>query len=382
MNRYYSYPKIENWNIETNAKTDFGSGVISLAKEEKWVGPGYDFSRMVHTKTGRTMAEAADLEVTYRDIYDPALREKWESKGLEYGIHEMQGETWVSFAPKAVHETGRQYPVILCFRPAGGRFGVFAQGFYMNLIELAAQDELILLIFSTEDANKNEMYLDILQEANGIYPIDASRVYLTGHSHYGEFALNFMRNHFDIVAAVAQQGDRPGLPMGHGNYGIFAPEHLDEIRAQDIPLIDVAGWAEMNELFPVNTDAPNKDRLTEMGKRSNPTDKPDRIAAWRNRLYAWNCPIPSDEEFEVNENWSKAETMLGFPTDHSETMFVDGLEVYIGDLKNTAGKNHLRVVAIENLTHTTCEFMHTITWSFLRRFAKNLQTGEVIELWK
>lgn len=382
MNRYYSYPKIENWDMETESKTDFGSGVISLAKGSQWIGPNYDFPQMVHTKTGLAMAEAADLEVRFHDIYDPGLRELWENRGLEYVIHEMNGETWVSFAPKSAAEGNKQYPVILCFRPAGGRFGVFAQGFYRNLIEIAAQDELILLIFSTEDAEKNEMYMDILQEAKTLYPIDPTRVYLTGHSHYGEFALNFMRNHFDVVTAVAQQGDRPGLPLGKGTYGIFAKEHLDEIRAHDIPLIDVAGWAEMNELFPVNTDAPDKDRLTEMGKRSNPTDKPDRIAAWRNRLYAWNCPLPSDEAFEVNDDWTKAEVMLGFPADHSETLFVDGLEVYIGDVKNTSGKNHLRIVAIENLTHTTCEFMHTIAWSFLRRFAKNPETGETVELWK
>jgi len=37
------------------------------------------------------------------------------------------------------------------------------------------------------------------------------------------------------------------------------------------------------------------------------------------------------------------------------------------------------VVAIENLPHTTSSLMHIVSWSFLRRFARDLETGAVIE---
>lgn len=384
MNKYYSYPNKENWNLPTSDERDFASGVIALAKELKWGGPNYDLEKLKSTKTGRAMTEAAQLEVQYNDVSDPGLKEYWDAMGLEYTVHETQGEGWLSFVPKSARESGKKYPAMLCFRLAAGKWGVFAQCFYYHLIEIAAQDEMIVLIFSTEDAEKNELYCDILAEAKELYPIDPTRVYLTGHSHYGEFALHFMCNHHDIIAGVAQQGDRPGLPIRNDGlpYGINSQEKLDLMHSFDMPLIDVAGWAEMNQLFPVNTDAPNRYELTPMGIRSNPPVKEDRIKAWQNRLYASRCRVATVEEIEAAANGTRAEQMLGIPTSHSETMFIDGLEVYIGDVENEDGNLHLRVAAVENLSHTTCRAMQVLSWSFLRRFARNLETGEVIELFK
>ena len=384
MNKYYGYPKIENWEVETSDERDFASGVIALAKEDKWVGPNYDYELMKHTKTGRAMAEAADLEVRYKDVSDPALTEYWDALGLQYTVHEKNGENWLSFVPKSAYEQHKRYPVMMCFRPASGRWGVFAQCFYYHLIELAAQDEMIVLVFSTEDAEKNEMFYDILKEAETLYPIDETRVYITGHSHYGEFALHFMCKHHDIIAGVAQQGDRPGLPIKNSGmpYGINSQEKLDLMHSFDMPLIDVAGWAEMNQLFPINTDAPNRYELSPMGTRSNSPVKEDRIEAWQNRLYASRCRVSSVEEIEAAANGTRAEKMLGIPTDHSETLFVDGCEIYIGDIVNEDGNKHLRVAAVENLSHTTCRAMHILSWSFLRRFARNLETGETVELYR
>jgi dienelactone hydrolase len=384
MNKYYNYPSKAVWDTETSEKNDFASGVIDLAKESKWVGPNYVFEKTVNSRMGRDMADAAELELKYSDVNDPGLKAHWDNMGLDYTVHEKNGESWISFVPKSAYEQEKQYPVIMCFRPASGRWGVFAQCFYYNLIELAAQDEMIILMFSTEDPDANELYYDILKEAETLYPIDATRVYLTGHSHYGEFALQFMCNHHEIIAGVAQQGDRPGLPLHSGfmPYGINSQEKLDLMHSIDMPLIDVAGWAEMNQLFPVNTDAPNRDEISEMAKRSNSIIKADRIEAWQNRLYASRCKVNTVEEIENAANGTRAEKMLGFPTAHSETMFVDGVEVYIGDIMNEDGNILLRVASVENLTHTTCRYMQTLTWSFLRRFARDLTTGKVIELYK
>ena len=377
-NPYFTYPEIQRWDKLTNDTNDWNSGVIELAKEEKWVAPFYDLEKMKHTVTGRDMAEAAFLELSFNTVRDPGLSAFWEQRGLEYTVHDKNGETWLSFLPKCARENGKRYPVMLCFRPAADQWGVFAQGFYYHLLEIAAQDELAVLIFSTEDRDRNELFLEILEEACGLYPLDRSRVYVTGHSHYGEFALHFMRNHPERIAGVAQQGDCPGMHVIS-----TAPEDLERMHGLDMPLIDVAGWAEMTRIFPVNTDAPELESFGGSRYATRfPATAEERIKTWQNRLYASRCRVLSREEILAARGGTRAEQMLGFPCDHSETLFVDGLEVYVGDIRNVDGKLHLRMAVVENLTHTTCKFMHTLSWSFLRRFARDQETGEVIELYQ
>lgn len=373
MNKYYNYPNKELWGSETSDTADFRSGVVSLAKEKKWTGDNYDLVKMMHTATGKAMMEAAVLEKNFTDINDPGLEEFWNGYGLDYKVHEKNGENWLSFVPKGALEQTEKLPVLMIFRPAC----VFAQSFYYHMNMIAAQGEMIILCFSTEDKDENELYLDIFNEACALYPIDRTRVYLTGHSHYGEFALEFMRRHHEMIAAVVQQGDVPGMIPR-----FVTDEQLEQMHSIDMPLIDVAGMAEMNSLFPVNTDSPCLATISQRYKETFPQYRDERITTWQKRLYASRCEVLSTEEIIAASNGTRAEQMLGFPADHSETLLVDGCEYYIGDIKNVDGNTHLRVVAVENLSHTTTEFMHKLSWSFVRRFARDLETGAVIELYK
>lgn len=373
MNKYYNYPNKELWGSETVDGADFESGVVSLAKEKKWTGGNYSLIKMMSTATGKAMMEAAALEKQFTDFKDPGLIRFWDYYGLEYTVHEKNGENWLSFVPESAYESDEKLPVLMVFRPAS----VFAQSFYYHMNMIAAQGEMIILYFSTEDEDENELYLDILREAGECYPVDLSRVYLTGHSHYGEFALEFMRRHHEIVAAVAQQGDVPGLISR-----FVSDEQLEVMHSFDMPIIDVAGTAEMNSIFPVNTDSPCLDSISERYKATFPQYCDERIITWQRRLYASRCEVKTAEEIIAARNGTRAERMLGFPTDHSETLLVDGCEYYIGDLKNMDGNVHLRVVAVENLSHTTTEFMHQLSWSFLRRFARDLENDIVLELYK
>ena len=73
--------------------------------------------------------------------------------------------------------------------------------------------------------------------------------------------------------------------------------------------------------------------------------------------------------------------MLGIPADKAETIWMNGNEIYIADIKNNAGKYHLRIVGEENMPHNTTPNQQIVSWSWLRRFARDLETGESIELY-
>ena len=370
MNRYFSYPNVTHWGDPTRPGRDFESGCVALAKDPMWVGGNYDLQRMIHSLTGKGMMDGADLEKRFQDIADPELRRFWASVGLAYDVHEKNGRPWLSFVPQGALESGERLPVILVFRPAC----VFAQSFYYHLNMMAAQGEMILLYFSTESVEENELFTDILEEAGALYPIDHSRVYATGHSHYGEFVCEFVSRHPKLVAAIAQQCDSPGVSSAFGS-----DELTERFHAMDMPTIIISGNAEMCQVFPVSGDAPAP--VAENWRFIYPQDRVGRMEAWRRRLYAMNCPDRTPEELAAAGTGTLAERMLGFPADHSETLHADGLDYYIGDIRNSAGKDHFRVVCIENFPHTTCAFMHTLSWSFLRRFARDPASGVLAELY-
>ena len=200
------------------------------------------------------MMIAAELEKKYTEITDPGLKEFWQNKGLVYDVNETKGENWLAFVPKSALEEKKKLPVMCAFRAAC----VFAQSFYYDMAMIAAQGEMILLIFSTEDKDENELWLDILEEAKKLYPIAETRVYLTGHSHYGEFALEFMRRHHEIIAAVAQQGDRAGLAPAFSDDAA-----MEKMHTFDCPVSIASGTAEMTQHFPLNTPAPRYDAWNE-----------------------------------------------------------------------------------------------------------------------
>ena len=119
-----------------------------------------------------------------------------------------KGEKWLAFVPLEAYENKEMnLPVVAIFRPVG----LLAVAFYEYMIDLAAQGEFIALIYSSEDLDTNDTFYDMIQETLQDFPTDSSRVYVTGHSHYGEFAMEFMRRHHESIAAIGQQGDTAGI---------------------------------------------------------------------------------------------------------------------------------------------------------------------------
>lgn len=358
MNRYYNYPHMDKWGA-----ADYLSG-----------NDCFDLNAMKHSEAGKYLMEARSLMTRFSDVDDPALLKLWENMGIRCEIRSTNGKTWLAFVPmEAYEETNQKYPVMLIFRPVG----LLAEAFYANMIEMAAQGEFLALIYCDEDPDANDVFFDMLQEALRDFPTDPSRVYTTGHSHYGELAMEFTRRFKEHVAGIAQQGDAAGIIQGF--YGM-TKEKAELMHSYDMPLINVAGTTEFNGIFPLNQEAPGIPEDSHVWRSKFPTSVEDRLKTWKERLYCMRCPIPSDEALR-RIGKTKAEQELGFPADHTDILYAEGSECYIGDIKNLDGNWHFRTVAMQNIPHTTCRTMHVLSWSFLRRFARDLENGKVIELY-
>ena len=341
---------------------------ISNQKEH----PAFHLEKHIHSACGRRMAEGMSLEHVYPHALDPELLRRWEAMGLRFESHDHDGEQWLSLAPcSAYGEPDKMLPVMLIFHEVSFTstfLPLMALSDFYEYCDLIAQGQLICLFFALETPDDNDLFMDILRDAAKLLPIDMRRVYVTGHSHNGHFAAEFMRRHPKEIAAVATLGNSHGLPAPAYSQEVIkiTDEMVDRMSAVDMPLININGTVE-NEFLNYNLDTPGFQNA---------------VNSWQRRLKAFNCaPRTYNEIAAARTSPNLATRMVGVPNDGAGIQFRYGCDCYIADITNNAGKNHLRLVTLENLPHMPAPQMPELTWDFVRRFARNLETGEVVELY-
>lgn len=332
----------------------------------------FDTEWLIHTKGGKKMTEGILLEYKFQTVNDPGYAEYWDAMGLKLDIKETQGRRWLMYAPKQQLETGEKLPLVLAMQEvyAGNEhLAVTAASYFYEYMELAAQGECMVLFFALEDPDSNDLLADIAREAMEDYPVDRSRVYVTGHSHDGWFARHFAFRHPDMIAALATMGNHIGLPdpavVGNRIMGV-SDEEIAQYAKFDMPTINVNGACERFSQYPETEEEQVRWAMD-----------------WQRRLKAHRCAAPSVEEIlAVRSSENKAIRALGVSADQGQTCFFDGVEHYVADIQNTDGKYHLRIASSENMPHTVTPCMVNLAWSYIRRFARNLETGEVIDLYE
>ena len=354
-----------------------------LIRGKGYSNEAYDYDQLINSAVGKKLAAAMALEYDYDDAEDPGLMAHWDNMGLCCEFHDFEGEQWVTFVPKdALKDPRKKIPCVCIFQEVN-RFdphqAVTGFACYYEFHEIAAQGECMLLYFAQESLDANDMLHEILKVAEKQYPIDRSRIYLTGHSHNGRFTAEYMRRHQPELAAIATLGNEPGQlsPEVTSGFFVVTDEQLDIQASCDTPLINISGFVERNSQFPLNIDAPH----VRPGQWVALNTFEKRAHSWQRRLRSARCPMRTVEEIAATRySTDLAERNIGVPADRTEVLTLDGSENYIVDIKNVDGKFHLRMVALGNMPHTPTPAMSQLSWAFMRQFARNLETGEIIEL--
>ena len=338
---------------------------------------------MIHSELGRRLLLGNQFGLRYKSPEDPEVQAYWNSIGLNYHAHYVHGERWVIFTPQ--HSALDKLPLVLCYgevnEPDDQSIAAF-YGDYEAYCRIAAQGDCAVVIFAMEDPRWNDWFEEIVQDAAAMYPIDLSRVYMTGHSHNGHFTQEFARRKPNVLAAIAPLGNSPGLPSPAVSHEAVA---VDDERAAvmetiDMPTCILCGCKEVGCLVPVN--AAGHAFEAGINVEGYAASAEGKMAMWNRRLKAERCPQQTEEELlAAADSSNKVERVLGFPCERTEIVYIDGLEHYVADIRNNDGKYHFRVVAIENMPHMTLPSMHQMAWNYMRRFARDQKTGEIIELW-
>ena len=344
--------------------------VIYRMQEARW---HWDFERHIHTLAAKRQAESMHLEFDCRDHKDPKMAAFWKERGIRYEDHLLGHELYITLAPEGIFEQkAEKLPVLVVMKEARTSCPASTQTafqFYYDFIELCAQGQFIMLFFALETPEDNDEVLpDIINEVLAQYPADPRRVYLTGQSHNGYYALEYYRRHPKQIAALAQLCDQAGLQSGAviDYYKSRAEELIASFRAYDMPMIDINGSLENNYAKTNRT----------------PQELDDDIFYFQNRMRALKMKVWSREQILAAKASSDYATRRnGLPADRTDTRFMMGDEVYISDYRDENGRWLYRFASIENTPHMIMPQMAELSWEFMRRFARDPETGESIELY-
>ena len=365
-----------NWENRTSLSRDQMMG-------DNWSSASYSRDKLIHSVSGQEIAEGLRWEYDYETTYDEKLIKQMADMGLKYENREKNYRRWKMVTPfSAFDEPEKKLPVLCVLQEVNSsndHLAVKEISYFYEYFRIAAQGECLLVNFVLEDNDSNDLLADIIEDVLKEYPADPSRVYVAGHSHNGFYALEFAIRHPKLVAAVATFGDPAGF-MTVGNLPMTGAR-LDALKAADMPIINLIGLTEHSCHFPLHSDASDyRPGYSPVG--SMPSTFEQRAASWQLRLEACSCPMKTADEIAATKNSPNyAIRKLGIPADKAETYWMDGNEIYIADIKNNAGKYHLRIVGEENMPHNTTPNQQKISWSWLRRFARNTETGESIDLY-
>ena len=328
--------------------------------------PEFDLDKLIHSPLGKAMADGMRMEYDYRRWDEPGLLAQMEEKGVKLEAHWLNGERYLTASPMGCN---KKLPLLICMkevRTCNEFHALTALQFYSGHLELVSMQECMLLFFAMESPEDNELLVDIIDNVARDYPVDCSRIYITGQSHNGYLALDFACRHIDRIAAVATLNDRHGISSpayAHESVPV-TDEMVERFKAHELPLINICGQIE--NVFPHT--------------RPGTKEREQAIEAYRRRLVAFNCPERSVAEVEAAlESADKAQRKNGVVADRTEVRYMLGHEVYIADVKNNQDSYRLRFVSLDNLPHMITPNMAELSWEFLRRFARN-EDGSIVEL--
>lgn len=348
---------IDRWQARVGHQYFCGKGNVG--------NPEFNFDKLIHSPLGKAIADSMRMEYDYTRMDEPALLEHFAKKGVNLECHFLKGERYVTASPIG---NDKKLPLLICMkevRSCSEAFALTALQFYYYHLDFVGMGECMVLFFAMESPKDNELLTDIIDQVAQDYPVDTSRVYITGQSHNGYLALEYACSHIDRITAVATLSDRHGIasPLYAMESVPVTDEMAENFRAHEMPLINICGQIE--NVFPHTT--PGTDEYLQA------------IDAFRRRLYAFRCPDKSVEEVEAALHSSNlAERRNGVPADYAEVRYSMGAEVYVADLKNDDGNWYLRFISIENLPHMMSPQMAELSWEFLRRFSRD-ENGKITD---
>ena len=161
---------------------------------------GYDPAPFIATELGAETAKCWAHVIANADEMSEPVLAYWRGLGMTKVMKsDAPGDSWALYLPDRMEEDA-PVPLLFVFTPPGGKiYDVEGQGY---LQEAAARGYLVSVMGGFDEQEFLRRYAELIEE----YPVDRTRVYVTGFSGGGERASFCSLTHPELFAASCPAG--------------------------------------------------------------------------------------------------------------------------------------------------------------------------------
>lgn len=318
----------------------------------------------------------------------------WRQRGLKKEIHGADQLTskWASYLPVSWADgitPEKKYPLLFVMH--GNNNPIYLAETY-GYTHIAAREELITIIPENESAENTDRLLAYAKEH---YPVDWSRVYMAGYSGGGWMTSRHALRWPERFAAVGVGG----MIFANGTAETYWQEdtpwqgetiteemivHASQVQ---IPMCGCMGEQEFINILPLTEDKPATMDLNREAPNGHPSPHLDltsknKIACVNNWRRVAGCEPLAEEEVRqaVRTTPDIVTEKLGFPFEQTKLLNLEGRSHYIGECVNRDGDTLARFICMGKSPHWPSMALAELTWEYMRQFARNPETGELIRL--
>lgn len=358
---------------------------------EHHASPDFCFESYVRGENGEKLMEHMRPYLFFGgEAQGVLLKDYWRALGLERTEHDGENGRWVSYIPA----DGKNYPVFCLLKNRRHRF---EETDMWGFAHMAARTGAAVLVI--ENSNDDKAIRAIIAEAAKLYPCDAGKVYLCGHSYTGAVAGRVSLALADVVAGVCIMN-----AQYNGEDNII--EEYDLAKKCRMPRVDIHGTSLESGLLPYNVtpDFPMPAKYAYNVSTSDYSALPsfEEQRFWRDIN---NCPAAGNYE-QITETGKAAEIaferinldnrerlrrmysiqtlsndpverVIGVACDRTEMRKIGGVAHYIGDALDYDGNAMFRTVAVEGAPLFPAAQAANLAREFLTRFTRG-EDGELI----
>ncbi|HZK26638.1 MAG TPA: PHB depolymerase family esterase [Thermoclostridium sp.] len=336
----------------------------------------YDSDKLVNSEFGDELVKIRKAFFLSEDQMSKEVVQYWAQRGLRKELVDGPEEwnKWAIFTPNSAlkeENKDRKYPLIFALHGGGAGpgdgstiFSTESEGY----AELAAEHELILGVL---DNHWDEGIMALYDYLVKNYPVDVSRVYLTGFSAGGNRATQTSLLHPELFAGILVGA---GLPFSF-DYDESLVENAAKYR---IPMIGIGGTHDKGNTIPFSTTNPIDNPLPEIVARLFGADNKMR---WANAFFKLNhIDYYSHEEnlSHVSSSNDEVEQIIGIKVQHSKITYEMGQKHYWAEFTDKNGLCLVKYIYIDNLPHCVPPNMMNLGWEFLSKFSRDPISKELI----
>lgn len=360
----YDYEKKDYWYREAEALQSFSDydTMEDLFAALGAADAGYSVDAYINSHMGEMMMDDCWHYVEWSDPMDEELLDYWENYagGIRKEMHHVGDEEfeWASYVPMSAYEEAnadKTYPVMVVCR--GGDDPKYTAECFGFVHYAAETQEYIVVIPTDRDPDAVQRMLD---ELKADYPVDESRIYVTGNSMGGVQALANGWAYPEVFSAV--------VPFGIGAQSNMEEDALEKVEEIKMPMFYLYGSMDCYHSFPITECA--------MKEVNDGVREINELLAANDCVFEELTVEEAEDLVENSDDYIKKMTGMNFTETWSEER--EDTTYYFGEYCTEDGQSMYRVAIAENGTHWHSPSYPELIWDYVSQFSRNTETGELV----